>query len=336
MAPQEARGEEGALAAAALGLIEAIDIVARETLLFAGIGFLVGGIDDLVIDLLYGALMLKRRWTGSAPALPPPPPARAPMAIFVPAWDEAGVIGPMLRAALARIDHGDYRLYVGTYPNDRATIRAVVAVAAEDARVRLVIGSRDGPTTKADCLNTLWRALLRDEARGWCPRAIVLHDAEDVVHHDELALFDRLIGPYDAVQLPVLPLIDAGARLVSGHYADEFAEAHAKQLVVRGAIGAGLPLAGVGCAIARPLLRTIAAGRPDGPFDAASLTEDYELGLAIAAAGGRTAFPRVAASAGGIVAVRAYFPSRIDAAVRQKARWMTGIALAGWDRIGWM
>lgn len=257
------------------------------------------------------------------------------MAIFVPAWDEAGVIGPMLRAALARIDHGDYRLYVGTYPNDRATIRAVVAVAAEDARVRLVIGSRDGPTTKADCLNTLWRALLRDEARGWCPRAIVLHDAEDVVHHDELALFDRLIGPYDAVQLPVLPLIDAGARLVSGHYADEFAEAHAKQLVVRGAIGAGLPLAGVGCAIARPLLRTIAAGRPDGPFDAASLTEDYELGLAIAAAGGRTAFPRVAASAGGIVAVRAYFPSRIDAAVRQKARWMTGIALAGWDRIGW-
>lgn len=131
MAPQEARGEEGALAAAALGLIEAIDIVARETLLFAGIGFLVGGIDDLVIDLLYGALMLKRRWTGSAPALPPPPPARAPMAIFVPAWDEAGVIGPMLRAALARIDHGDYRLYVGTYPNDRATIRAVVAVAGQ-------------------------------------------------------------------------------------------------------------------------------------------------------------------------------------------------------------
>ena len=190
-------------------------------------------------------------------------------------------------------------------------------------------------TTKADCLNTLWRALLRDEAHGWCPRAIVLHDAEDVVHREELALFDRLIGHYDAVQLPVLPLIDRRARLVSGHYADEFSEAHAKQLVVRGAIGAGLPLAGVGCAIARPLLETIAAGRADGPFDAASLTEDYELGLAIAATGGRTAFPRVAAGGGGIVAVRAYFPSRLDAAVRQKARWMTGIALAGWDRIGW-
>jgi adsorption protein B len=38
---------------------------------------------------------------------------------------------------------------------------------------------------------------------------------------------------------------------------------------------------------------------------------------------------------GPLVAVRAFFPATLDAAVRQKARWMTGIALAGWDRIGW-
>ncbi len=38
---------------------------------------------------------------------------------------------------------------------------------------------------------------------------------------------------------------------------------------------------------------------------------------------------------GSPVAVRAYFPATLDAAVRQKARWMTGIALAGWDRTGW-
>lgn len=35
------------------------------------------------------------------------------------------------------------------------------------------------------------------------------------------------------------------------------------------------------------------------------------------------------------MAVRAYFPHQVRAAVRQKARWMTGIALAGWDRTGW-
>lgn len=38
---------------------------------------------------------------------------------------------------------------------------------------------------------------------------------------------------------------------------------------------------------------------------------------------------------GGVVAVRAYFPGTLAESVRQKTRWMTGIALAGWDRTGW-
>jgi adsorption protein B len=137
------------------------------------------------------------------------------------------------------------------------------------------------------------------------------------------------------VQLPVLPLVHRGSRLISGHYCDEFAQSHAKQLVVRAALGAGLPLAGVGCAIARPALDALAAARDGEPFDPASLTEDYELGLTVAGDGGRGAFVRLTDADGGPIAVRAYFPSTLDAAVRQKARWMTGIALAGWDRIGW-
>ena len=35
------------------------------------------------------------------------------IAIFVPAWDEAAVIAPMLEAALARIDYDNYRIFVG-------------------------------------------------------------------------------------------------------------------------------------------------------------------------------------------------------------------------------
>ena len=107
----------------------------------------------------------------------------------------------------------------------------------------------------------------------------MLHDAEDVVHSAELGLFDALIERADLVQLPVLPLIDPGSRFVGGHYADEFCEAHGKELVVREAIGAGLPSAGVGCAIARDALDAL-AGRNGAPFDPDSLTEDYELGLA--------------------------------------------------------
>ena len=321
--------------------IVGIDVIARETMLFASVGFLLGGIDDLAVDFAWLFTKLTRRGRASVTLDDLDHATSRRIAVFVAAWDEAAVIGAMLRTSLARFDHPDYHIYVGTYPNDRETIAAVADVAAGDARVKLVISGRDGPTTKADNLNALWRALLRDEVtEGVRTAAIVLHDAEDVVHPGELRVFDALVGDCAVVQLPVLPLVDRlsglGARLVSGHYADEFAEAHGKSLVVRQALGAGLPLAGVGCAIERGMLERIALDRGGDPFDAESLTEDYELGLRIAALGGRGVLARVREARGGrLVAVRAYFPATLGTAVKQKARWMTGIALAGWDRIGW-
>src|SRR5690606_41901186 len=90
----------------------------------------------------------------------------------------------------------------------------------------------------------------------------------------------------------------------------------------------------VGFALARPVLRFMAAGGA-GPFSVDSLTEDYELGLRIKAAGGRTRFVRARGEEGRLVATRACFPGRVDQAVRQKARWIHGIALQGWDRLGW-
>ena len=316
-----------------------IDQVAYEAMLFAAAGFLLGGIDDLAVDLIFLARNGWRRVRrhGALPTLAGLRLAQdGRLAVFVAAWDEAAVIGAMLSTALARFEHDRYRLYVGCYPNDRATIDAVARVAEHDARVRVVINQRPGPTTKADCLNALWCALVADDRRdGEKTRAVVLHDAEDVVHPGELAVFDALIGDHAMVQLPVLPLAQVGSRLVSGHYLDEFAEAHAKSMVVRELVGAGLPLAGVGCAIAVPMLARIADDRGGAPFDETSLTEDYELGLHVAALGGRATLARVSDGAGGLVAVHAYFPATVHAAVVQKARWMVGIALAGWDRVGW-
>ena len=72
-----------------------------------------------------------------------------------------------------------------------------------------------------------------------------------------------------------------------------------------------------------------------GPFAAECLTEDYELGLLIARNGGRSRFLRLRDSEGQLVATRSYFPSRLEEAVRQKTRWVHGIALQGWDRLGW-
>lgn len=313
-----------------MGALDCVDAVARELALFAGVGLLIGGLDDLLVD---GCYLLLRAFRGrgrlTVDSLPPAAPLR--FALLVPAWDEAAVIGKMLRTTLARLRGADYRILVGCYPNDAATIAAVRAVV--DERVQVVIGPRAGPTTKADNLNALWRALHQSD---WRADAVVLHDAEDVVHADELRVFAALLAQQDIVQLPVLPIVARGSPLLSGHYADEFAESHGKALVVRSAIGAALPLAGTGFAIRTERLAQAAARRRGEPFDADSLTEDYELGLTLAGQGARGCFARVAERAGGeLVAVRAIFPQALDAAVRQKARWMTGIALAGWDRTGW-
>ncbi|MFL9840386.1 glycosyl transferase family protein [Sphingomonas sp. ST-64] len=315
------------------GIVIAIDGIARETMLFAAIGFLIGGIDDLLVDIAYGTAWVRARVRGDRVRLLDVAPV--PIAVFVAAWDESAVIGAMLRAALGRYDYPDYRLYVGSYPNDPATIAAIAEVAACDPRVRLVITPAPGPTTKADCLNALWRALLRDEAAGEPFAAILLHDAEDLVDPQELRVFAAWLPDHEAVQLPVLPLPDRRSPLVAGHYLDEFAEAHGKSLVVRAALGAALPFAGVGCAIRHDMIKRIADARNGHPFDEGSLTEDYELGLTVTALGGRTAFVRMRDAQGALIAVRAYFPAQVGAAVRQKARWMTGIALAGWDRVGW-
>lgn len=314
--------------------------ISHELTLFSVVGFIIGGLDDLLIDLIWMGRRIARRLTvyrnkpatTSATLMAARTPGRA--VVFVPAWDEGAVIGSMLAHGISAFGSQDYRIYVGCYPNDPATLASIRSVRSDN--IRIVMGAVDGPTTKAGCLNTIWRALVHDESReGWRAKSIVLHDAEDIVHSAELRVFDRLIERFDFVQLPVLPLVDRHSRWVGGHYIDEFAEAHGKTIVVREAIGAGIPAAGVGCAFSREMIGDIAQMRGGNPFDQDSLTEDYELGLRIAELGGRGIFVRLPHAGGGLVAVRAHFPASLEQAVRQKSRWVAGIALSGWDRLGW-
>jgi bacteriophage N4 adsorption protein B len=237
---------------------------------------------------------------------------------------------------LDRFDYDDYRIFVGYYRNDPATAAAIASVP--DPRVHAVQVEVDGPTTKAHCLNHLYDALIAHETElGRSAKAVVLHDAEDVVHRYELRIFDALIDRAAVIQLPVLPLPDPHSRWIAGHYCDEFAEAHMKELVVREAVGAAIPLAGVGCAIARKPLAQLAATQAGRPFAGTSMTEDYELGLKLGALGHKTMFVRIPAQPGdqGVVSSRGHFPATLGASVRQKARWLGGIALSGWDRLGW-
>ena len=322
-----------------LALLQWLSLAERELILFAGVFFLLGAADELAIDAVW--LWLRVTGRGGTPRIArrdlAHQPLRGPAAVLIPAWQEDAVIAATVAHALAVWPQDQLRIYVGCYRNDAATIEAILHGAGNDRRLRLVIHDRAGPTTKADCLTRLYAALEADEQRNGTPcRMVVLHDAEDMVDPAALALLDQALDHADFVQLPVLPAPQPRSRWVGSHYCEEFAEAHGKGMVVRDALGAGLPAAGIGCAFARPLLAHIARQRgQDAPFSVESLTEDYELGLAIKAAGGRSRFLRVRGEDGQLVATRACFPDRLDIAVRQKARWVHGIALQGWDRLGW-
>lgn len=320
-------------------IVSLLWMVRDELLFFAMIGYVIVGLGEVAIDLLWLGQMSRTRLVRDTRApryLEDLPQPRTPgrIAIFVPAWKEDGVIADMLRHALHVWEAPSFRIYVGCYQNDLATISQVLALG--QSRVRLVYHCTNGPTTKADCLNAIYHAMHADEARHGRFKAILLHDAEDLVHPDELQICDSLSEHYALVQLPVLPLRTRGSPWISGHYLDEFAQAHSRDLCVRQMLGAGIPSAGVGTILSRNILDDLATAQNGLPFALGSLTEDYELGLRIAALGKRTAFVRIRKrGAGDIVASRAHFPDRLRAATRQKTRWTIGIAFAGWDRLGW-
>lgn len=311
-----------------------------ELLLFAGVFFLIGAIDDFAVDLAWLWLKL----TGRARTAKvdrgqlQSKVLNGRAAVFIPAWQESEVISDTIRHLLSVWPQKGLRLYIGIYRNDPATLKAAMLAAQGDVRLRLVVHDRDGPTTKADCLNRLYEAMCDDEQRSsWRFSCVLFHDAEDMVDPAGLGLLDWAISEgADFAQLPVEPLPQASRDWLGSHYCEEFAEAHGKAMVVRSAVGAALPAAGVGCAMKREALDKLVEDSRDGvPFDPASLTEDYELGLAIAEQGGRCRFVRARGEDDQLIATRAYFPSKLSEIVRQKTRWVHGISLQGWDRTGW-
>ena len=315
-----------------------LEISFRELALFAGIGILLGSLAEICLDIVAISV-----WFLGLRAVPQPngdisPQSsidQGPFAVFVPAWREANVIGQMLDAAMISYEGDDVHVFVGCYPNDPDTISIVRK--REGPKVSLVVVDRDGGTTKAHCLNNAYRALLDVEASSGRPFAgLVLHDAEDLINPREISVFRRNSSQFAMIQLPVYPLPNPHSRWISGHYCDEFAEAHGKTMIARQFIGAALPSAGVGCMFRRDAIAALAANNGGEPFSEDSLTEDYELGLRLRDLGFTSAFIAVAdISAPGLVCTQAYFPDVLASAVTQKARWMAGIGLDGWSRLGW-
>ena len=321
-----------------------IDYLVLAILAPLAAAILVSGLDDLVVDLAWAWTWLKSAIRPAASLFPPGPrqldnAPRQRIAIFVPLWHEHQVIGRMLEHNLAAIRYPDYHIFAGCYPNDVETQEAVRTVADRFSQVHLALCPHPGPTSKADCLNWIYQhLLLLEESSGQLFDIVVIHDAEDLIHPEELRWINYYAARYDFVQTPVLALRTPLHHLTHGVYCDEFAENHTRDMTVRAALGGFVPSSGVGTGYRREALERLARASSNRLFEPEALTEDYENGLRLFRLGCSQAFVPISKSSRGgrdFVATREFFPSRWGAALRQRTRWVTGIALQGWQRFGW-
>ena len=258
------------------------------------------------------------------------------LALMIPAWRESNVIGAMLKNTFTSYIYENYHVFVGCYANDPDTIMAIEKLQYQYTNLHICRLPSPGPTSKADCLNYIYQDIRSFETKQTCPfAAYILHDAEDIVHPLELKLYNHLIPRKDMVQIPVIPLERPWYDLTGGHYQDEFAENHIKELVVRESLARHIPSAGVGTALSRRALQVISDAGRTKPFDTTNLTEDYHLALRLNQDKLKLIFARFKAGPRDIIATREFFPDTLGAVVRQKSRWLIGIAFQGWRHQKW-
>ncbi len=329
----------------------------RLLFIFLIIVFLISGLDDLFVDLVYYLrsgyrALFRRRLIRPVTREQLNACPEKPIAMMIPAWDESAVIARMLLNTVTTLDYHNYHVFVGVYPNDEPTRLAVEKVREIYPQVSAVTTPADGPTNKADCLNWIVQGILAHEkANGVQFDIFVMHDAEDIVHPLAFKYFNHLMPRMHMIQLPVFALEWRRARWVAGIYIDEFAELHSKDLRTRELLADTVPSAGVGTALSRAAIEFLRRQHRQQVFDIRSLTEDYQLGLQLRAMQGKKIFLQQAVARVETrrhwltgrpvqrkilepIATREFFPNHFAAAVRQRSRWIMGIAIQGW-RLGW-
>jgi bacteriophage N4 adsorption protein B len=337
-------------------------MLAFKGLLFAvACIFLVSGIDDLIVDVIYfirsiyRSLFIRKRYKPITEQQILSIPEQ-PIAVMIPAWDESAIIFQMVDNTVTTINYSNYHIFIGTYPNDLDTQREVARLREKYDNIHCIVCRDPGPTCKADCLNWIYWGIRDFERQQQFEFPVfVMEDAEDIVHPLTIKLFNYLIPRKNMVQLPVVPFEPQHwYQLTRAHYMDEFAENHHKNMVIREVFGRGVPCAGVGCGFSRHALEMLAGDNDQHlVFKLNSLTEDYEMGMRLRAVGvDKTIFvklpiKRIAlgkslfsgkdrhVEKNELVSVRNVFPAEFNASVRQKSRWIAGIALQGWENLGW-
>ena len=311
-----------------------VDALAAAILAPLAFWILISGVDDLVVDAVAIFVAVRTKTQKNRPTRRELfARAQKPVAIMVPLWREDAVIARMVQQNTAAILYRNYHFFIGAYPNDEPTLNEISRLEARFEHVHLAICPHQGPTSKADCLNWIFQNVLAFEQQNWLRFEIIMtHDAEDVIHSDSLHWVNFYSEDFEMIQVPVLPIPTRLREWTHGVYIDEFTEYQTRDMPARQAMGAFVPSNGVGTGFRRDALDALAAADQNRVFEPLCLTEDYENGLRLRLRGAKQLFLPLQGQG---MATREYFPHTLRTAIRQRTRWVMGIALQSWDRHGW-
>ncbi len=260
--------------------------------------------------------------------------------ILIASWKEADVLPDMIEGNLSQIRYHNFTILLGVYPNDTETLKAANRLAEKHELIKVIVNEKDGPTSKGQMLNYMVDKVVHSPASiGSILDAVIIHDAEDIIHPDSLKLINWKLEKNDFIQIPIFSLPVELNQFVAGTYVDEFAESHGKDMMVRQQLGAPIPSAGVGTGLSRKLLQTALIQQGGHLLINESVTEDYLLGLSTKKWNLKSSFAGYYLigkdQSYNFIATREYFPKNFRASVRQRSRWVLGIAFQGWKYLGW-
>ncbi|MFI3171364.1 MAG: glycosyltransferase [Eubacteriales bacterium] len=301
--------------------------------------YLITGFDDFVWDII---TLIKRRKQKEQilnfEELDQIPPKL--IAVIIAAWHEDNVLLDVVENIIASQQYPKsmYHIFLGVYPNDKATVYIAQQLQEKYPNVHCVVNFKEGPTSKAQNINYVISQVKQyEEQQNWRFSAVTVHDSEDLVHPYELKVTNYLMEKYPAVQFPVFPLVKKPtlwnffSNITTNTYADEFAENHFITMVSRRNTGAFVPSAGTGFSLARDTIEVL--GYHVLPEN--SLTEDYKLSLTLYENGLQMYYvleklERLDFSGKKkteYIATRSLFPNTFKTAVKQKTRWTLGITM---------
>lgn len=301
---------------------------------------LILSLDDLVIDLVALFKKLGPQKLGEDDLAEMHNLPQKKIAIMIANWKEDDIIERMVHGNIGRIDYTNYYFFLGVYPNDTGTIEAAKRLQTFYQNVFVVENSQPGPTSKGQMLNQIVHHVRSLEIKHNILFDIFLmQDSEDIIHPFALKLINYKMKKNDFLQTPVLSLECHWGSLTRGTYIDEFAESHTRDLLVRNALKASVPSAGVGTAMSRLFVEEMLRLHDFQLFKEDTLTEDYHLGMMAHKLGFNSEFAccYIAKKKGkkDVIATREYFPSSVSTSIRQKTRWTIGICIQGFKNIGW-